>query len=110
MIVKQDRFSALCINNKYEDFGSHTGFQWRSRNYSKLVVGEWYDYIKDDDRGVRLIDKDDYNSYKNGTWFDVKEEHMNIDLDKPNYHRNSFYCFFSTVSANRNKKLEELGI
>ena len=109
MIVRQDKFSALCINNKYEDFGNHTGFQYRSRTYSHLVVGQWYDFIKDEERGVRLV-KDGKFDICDGNWFDVKVEHMNIDLDKPNYHRNSFYCFFSTVSANRNRKLEELGI
>lgn len=32
-----------CINNKWEDFGSHTGFTYIERNCNNLIVGQWYD-------------------------------------------------------------------
>lgn len=116
MIVKQDKFSALCINNKYEDFGNHTGFKYVTHVYKHLVIGEWYDFIKDEnaydsDSGFKLLDKDGTHNIGNGHWFHVVDSHRDIDLSKiSSDKRHSLYCFFSTIAANRNKKLEELGI
>lgn len=32
-----------CINNKWEDFGSHTGFTYIERTCDNLIVGQWYE-------------------------------------------------------------------
>jgi hypothetical protein len=34
-----------CINNKWIDFGNHTGFNNIERTCDNLIVGEWYELV-----------------------------------------------------------------
>jgi hypothetical protein len=97
MIIKQDEFEAHCINNEYQDWGNHTGFQWVTRKYD-LKIGEIYKFEREGDF---------FNIFRNGKtgigegwWFSVNNMVQGRD----------FYHFFSTVSANREMKLNQLGI
>jgi len=37
----------LCKNNKYRDFGNHTGFQWVTRKFDNLIPGKYYTFNVD---------------------------------------------------------------
>ena len=101
MIIKQSEFQAKCINNKYMDFGNHTGFQFVERTYNHLVIGEWYDF-KRTEWGLDLY-IDGKHNISTGHSFSIPEE-------GPTPECYNFYKFFSTVEAHRDKKLDQLGI
>lgn len=38
MVIKKRNFQARCVNNKYTDFGNHTGFKYVERTFKHLEV------------------------------------------------------------------------
>lgn len=101
MVVRKRKFQALCINNKYQDFGNHTGFQYRDCVYKHLVVGEWYDFEKSSFGNFDII----INGKKSlGTGY-----HFSVDKTYVPEHCD-FYKFFSTIQEQRDMKLREMGI
>ncbi len=98
MIVKQDIFEALCINNVYEDFGNHTGFRYVDKVYTNLIIGKWYTF-KRDEYGVYLFPNEIRCS---GYSFSISE---NGGYIQPHV---DFYAFFSTIQAHRDRKIDEI--
>lgn len=100
MVVRKRKFRALCVNNKYQDFGNHTGFQWVECVYKHLVVGVWYDFEKTSFGNFDLV----INGKRTlGTGY-----HFSVDKGIPEY--NYFYKFFSTIQEQREMKLASMGI
>ncbi len=98
MILRPDKFRAMCINNQYEDFGNHTGFNYRTVTMKHLIVGEWYDFIKDNRYScVTLLSNGKPGI---GTGYSFWEETYNT--------ANCFSSFFSSVAMQRDIKLNQL--
>ena len=101
MVVRQDKFQACCINNKYQDFGNHTGFQYVESTFNHLVIGEWYSFEKSKYGMYDLIINDKIE-IGTGYGFAIREgnEHVGAHID--------FYAFFSTIQEARDMKLNEI--
>lgn len=101
MVVRQDKFQACCINNKYKDFGNHTGFQWVDRVFDHLVVGEWYSFQKSE-YGMHDLIINGKIEIDTGYGFVIREgnEHVGEHID--------FYAFFSTIQEQRDMKLNQI--
>lgn|ERR1035437_5489542 len=101
MVIKQDKFQALCKCNTYTTFGNHTGFKFVEWAYDHLVVGEWYSFTK----GKYSLDIIINDKTKQGNGYNF---HIPIDSDGYRYineHIN-FYHFFSTMEEARDLKLK----
>ena len=98
MVIKQDIFKAKCINNKYDDFGSHTGFKWVNVTLEHLVVGEWYTFKKRKDDIFDVCINGKYKEYNTGYTFYINREGA--------YNLFDFYKFFSTIEEQRDMKLD----
>ena len=100
----KDKFQAICINNKFEDFGSHTGFKWQEATFDHLVVGQYYNFengfshhfFGSGHHTVKLLDHE-HSALLLGNIF-IFEDHT------PRY---SFYNFFSIQEA-RDMKIEQI--
>lgn len=96
MVIKQDNFQALCINNKYDDFGSHTGFKWVNKTLNHLKIGEWYNFRNRN--GSLDVEVDGKYSSCTGHTFSSTNT-------IPIY---NFYHFFSTIEEQRDMKLNSI--
>ncbi len=94
MIVKQSVFQARCVNNHYDDFGSHTGFKITNCEFKHLVVGEWHEFRKNEYW---------FDLYINGNHNIGTGHSFNLDSKHEIY---SFYHFFSTIEEIRDFKLD----
>lgn len=101
MVIKKRNFQARCINNKYTDFGNHTGFKYVERTFKHLVVGEWYDF-KRNKYGLELI--------INGKHQSCTGHSFSIPDNKYTPECYDFYKFFSTIEEQRDMKLKSMGI
>lgn len=93
MVVEKNIFNARCINNKYDDFGNHTGFKFKTRELN-LVVGDWYEFRRVNDR-VELYINGKHNIGTGNTFY----------LNRKVFSLFYFYDFFSTIEEQRDIKL-----
>ncbi len=107
MLFAKKRFRSKCINNKYMDFGSHTGFTERESIYGHLVVGDWYDFEVDDNGRACIVSND--LKYYNGYFFYSRED-INSRYHSGIASHIDFYLFFESIDGIRNSKLESIGI
>lgn len=71
-----------CVNNKWLDFGSHTGFSEKERTCDNLIVGQWYELELDDlglyelieEQGIGSWTGKQINGYNIGTQFTINEK------------------------------------
>jgi hypothetical protein len=101
MVVKKRKFQARCINNKWRDFGNHTGFQWVDCIHRHLVVGEYYNFEKTSYGNFDLV-INGKTHIGTGYHFSVGDGYLNEYSD--------FYKFFSTIEEQRDMKLRSMGI
>lgn len=95
--TKQDTFKARCINNKYDDFGSHTGFKSVERTLEHLVIGEWYTFKKRQDDVFDVCINGKYTTGTGYTFYIDREGGWSLF---------NFYDFFSTIEEQRDMKLD----
>lgn len=93
------------------DFGNHTGFKCIDKEYKNLVVGEWYEFIRDEN----------VLNFKLNGWVDIVLPNGSIGVgngygfftyedETLGHDHNDFYYFFYSVGEVRDMKLNEIGI
>jgi len=95
-----------CKNNKWEDFGNHTGFKWVGKVCNNLTVGEWYEFEFDDDENFgyyQLIGQDETGMGVNG--YDIGTQFSGNNKSFDCYR---FEHFFLSISEIREMKLNEI--
>jgi hypothetical protein len=97
---------ALCKNNKYMTFGSHTGFTWKESTYYNLIVGQWYEFRCVDVQNATLteninikyilrINSETDSAQLNGYFFYKSTTHEDLRFDN----------FFTTLREHNLKEL-----
>ncbi len=109
------RFKTICKNNKYNDFGSHTGFQWHEKYYINLNVDEWYEFDDDCSQNINAVAgvkyykilnfKGDPCEYRELSSPDGPEFYRN---DKYGGEHNRFSIFFYTVEEMRDINIDNI--
>lgn len=101
MLFAKKKFRSKCINNKFMDFGSHTGFNHKERYYSNLVVGQWYEFEVDEYGNACIIDPSITTRF-NGTFFisSINHKWLSPHVD--------FYVFFESLEEMRTNSINDI--
>lgn len=91
----------LCKNNKYQDFGNHTGFRYIETTHNFLKVGEYYDLIVDGAQYKLNVNGNDIIYGK-----DFHFTHIFYENSYPQH--NQLYNFFYSIEEMRDIKLNKI--
>lgn len=107
-----------CINNKWSDFGNHTGFNNIERTCDNLIVGQWYELVLHSnpkfgyyelEEEVVSCDNGQINGYKIGKQFTNIDKYSNGEnIISVNRFSNFFLSEKEAIEELRDLKIKEI--